>query len=83
MTNPTNEEIQAAMKVIANECSKRDYAFIAFAAHLPPDGSPPMFAYNVSGGSRAVAEVFREAADLLERGFEAGAATVIHAERVN
>lgn len=83
MTNPVNEEVQAAMKCISKECSKHGYAFVAFAVRFPPDGSPPMFAYNVTGGPRVVAEVFREAAGLLEGCSKAGAVTEIHAERVN
>lgn len=83
MENHTSDEVQAILKRATKELSKRGYAFVAFASHLPVDGSPPVFAYNVTGGNRAVAEVFREAADLLDRVSETVEAVCPHAGVVN
>ena len=82
MQNPS-DEVQAILKHATKEFTKRGYAFVAFAAHLPPDGSPPIFAHNVSGGNRIVAEVFREAADLLDRVSDTVESVCPHAGVVN
>lgn len=81
--NHASDEVQAILKSSTKELSARGYAFVAFAMHLPSDGSPPVFAYNVTGGSRAVADVLREAADLLDNISTAVEAVCPHAEVVN
>lgn len=83
MENRTSDEVQAILKVATKELSKRGYTFVTFAVHLPVDGSPPVFAHNVSGGNHVVADVFREAADLLDRVSNAVEAVCPHAEVVN
>lgn len=80
MTDLANLEVHALLGHLVKECHKRGYCMVGFAMRYEGQKKDPVFVSNVLADDSTLAEIFREAAGLLERGVRHGTVTHRHGE---